>query len=319
MEAASTHIIVHFAAALVFLALFIAYHTQLRKCRFLEKNLHEHQQNYQVLAKRVEYSVAERTDELRRKNVRLSRHIDELEKDAEAGKHIQTRLLPENPMTIGDYHFRYTLYPSHYFSGDFVDWFEIDADHVGFYFADVSGHGLPSSFLTVFLKTLVSNTLEGYTNGNNSRILDPAQLLLYVNGEIMRQHFDKHLTLYYGLLTKSSNTLLCSSGGQYPFPVLISGGQQIPLSSEGAYPLGLFGFADYRNQSYNLPERFALTIASDGFLELMDGEDVLQKEADFIDLCRSGKMSEEDLLRRLKAHGAEMLPDDVTLLNITKG
>jgi len=319
MEASSTHIIIHLATALALLALFVAYNAQLRKRRHLEKSLREYQQSYQALVKRMEYSVAERTDELRRKNMRLTRLIGELERDAEAGKLIQTRLLPENPATIGDYRFRYTLYPSHYFSGDFVDWFEIDADHVGFYFADVSGHGLPSSFLTVFLKTIITNTLESYTNGNSSRILNPAEVLLYVNGEVMRHQFNKHLTLYYGVLTKSSNTLLCSNGGQYPFPVLVSDEQQIHLSPVGDYPLGLFGFADYKNQSYNLPERFTLSVASDGFLELLDGESLLQKEAVLAEICRKGETAEQDLLRRLNSRWAEALPDDITLLTITKG
>jgi len=289
-----------------------------RTRRLLQKKLREHEHAFHSLVKRLEDSVAERTDKLRRENLRQSRLLAELERDAEAGRSVQFGLLPKSPRSFAPYRFQHMLYPSRYFSGDFLDWFEIDEGHIGFYLADVSGHGLSSSFLTVLLKSLIDKTLEGYTSGNDRLILNPAGVLLHVNGEILRQRFDKHLTLVYGVIDTKANTLLYTSGGQFPFPVLVSGENDIRSIGEDAYPLGLFAFADYQNQSCALPERFSLIIASDGLLELMDGENLIERENNFAELCREGEISDRTLRKRLDLRVGEALTDDVTLLIITK-
>ena len=291
----------------------------IRKRRLLEKILHTYEQDADT--KRLRHPAVEQANELRklkRRNVRLKQLLEELEQDGEAGRRVQFSLLPRTPQRFNAYLFRHTLYPSRYFSGDFLDWFEIDEEHIGFYFADVSGHGLPSSFLTVFLKNLIDKTLDNYQSGNNRLILDPAETLHHINKEFLRQQFDKHLTLFYGIMNTTTNTLLSASGGQYPFPVLTSDENDVCVIGESAYPLGLFNFASYKNQIYSLPERFTLTIASDGFLELMEGRNLLEREAAFMQLCREGEISDLFLRKRLDLGWRETLPDDVTLLIITK-
>ena len=82
-------------------------------------------------------------------NRELRQTLKYLEQDEKAGRRIQFQLLPEDNRTFGGYTFRRRLYPSTYLSGDFVDYFPIDDRHVGFYMADVSGHGAASAFVTV--------------------------------------------------------------------------------------------------------------------------------------------------------------------------
>ena len=96
--------------------------------------------------------------ELQRQNREYRKHLETLnrelrqtlkylEQDEKAGRRIQFQLLPEDNRTFGGYTFRRRLYPSTYLSGDFVDYFPIDDRHVGFYMADVSGHGAASAFV----------------------------------------------------------------------------------------------------------------------------------------------------------------------------
>ena len=65
---------------------------------------------------------------------------------SEAGRKLQSQLLPEDQLTIGNYVFSRRLFPSTYLSGDFVDYFPINDRHCAFYVADVSGHGAASAF-----------------------------------------------------------------------------------------------------------------------------------------------------------------------------
>lgn len=46
--------------------------------------------------------------------------------------------------------------PCESLGGDFVDIFRIDDSHIGVYIADVSGHGVQASLLTVFLRSAVN-------------------------------------------------------------------------------------------------------------------------------------------------------------------
>ena len=60
---------------------------------------------------------------------------------------MQNKLLPDPFMKIQDYQFSRHLYPSMTLSGDFLDYFEINEKYVGFYIADVSGHGVSSAIV----------------------------------------------------------------------------------------------------------------------------------------------------------------------------
>ncbi|MBP7230191.1 MAG: response regulator, partial [Moraxellaceae bacterium] len=83
----------------------------------------------------------------------LERSLALLKEDQEAGRRVQLRMLPPTPHVFNeDCHFSHRIIPSLYLSGDFVDYFRMGPDRIGFYLADVSGHGASSAFVTVFLK-----------------------------------------------------------------------------------------------------------------------------------------------------------------------
>jgi DNA-binding NtrC family response regulator len=88
-------------------------------------------------------------------NRELEEALGRLRTDQEAGRQIQFRLLPADAQLFGSYRFSRRLFPSLFLSGDFIDYFAIDDSHVGFFMADVSGHGAASAFVTVMVKTLV--------------------------------------------------------------------------------------------------------------------------------------------------------------------
>ena len=68
---------------------------------------------------------------------------------------IQMRLFPPKETTIGEYHFARFIKSSAYLSGDFIDYFKIGNDHIVFYSADVSGHGVSSALVTILLKSFI--------------------------------------------------------------------------------------------------------------------------------------------------------------------
>jgi DNA-binding response OmpR family regulator len=133
-------------------------------------------------------------------NGELTQTLRQLQDDEEAGRAIQFQLLPEDNTRFGNYRFRRRLYPSMYLSGDFMDYFPIDEQHIGFYMADVSGHGAASAFVTVMLHTLIVQYRDILWQTTDITILHPQRVLQRLNRDFCRQNLDKHLTMLYGVI-----------------------------------------------------------------------------------------------------------------------
>jgi len=209
-----------------------------------------------------------------------------------------------------------SLNPSMYLSGDFVDYFSLDENHTGFYMADVSGHGAASAFVTIMLKTLIGQYCDAFWREGDDTILQPAQLLARLNRDFCRQHMDKYLTMFYGVLDGKRNALLCSSGGQFPYPILHDGREARPLHYRGR-PIGLFEDADYTEQCVDLPDTFALVLLSDGVLELLPrGGERGRILTGYVDGC---DLTMDQLALGLHVEQKTELPDDIALLIIRRG
>lgn len=251
-------------------------------------------------------------------NRELSRTVQLLQEDEEAGRNIQFQLLPRDKYSFGEYEFSRRLYPSTYLSGDFVDYFTIDESHIGFYMADVSGHGAASAFVTVMLTTMVREFREEYRVEGDATILDPEKVLDRLNREFCGQRFNKHLTLFYGVIDRENNRLLCSSGGQYPYPILHNGRDARFLAIQGL-PIGLFNYAEYQRRVVELPERFELVLVSDGVLEIMVEPSLPEKRAALLARVADKGLTMDKLTAGLGLEQKGQLPDDVTFLLIVKG
>ena len=198
-----------------------------------------------------------------------------------------------------------------------MDYFVIDGDHLGFYIADVSGHGVSSAFVTVMLKSYIGRYRELHRQNRDRGILNPAETLSRLNREIFGCHMDKYLTMFYGIIEWSNNLLRYSSGGQFPFPILFDG-QQASYVGKKSLPIGLFDFANYQTESLRLPPRFAMALISDGILETLPQTSLRDKQAFLLELIGGTDLTIENLIQQLGLDQTGPLPDDVTLLLITR-
>ena len=218
---------------------------------------------------------------------------------------------------MGPYEFERYLAPSLYLSGDFVNYFRIDVEHIGFYIADVSGHGVSSAFITVLLQSLVKNALENYKSEQDRLILDPARLLARLNTELVRQDSGKHVTIFYGVLSMRDNTLTYSNGGQLPLPILRQQDCVETLKLPGT-AVGLFDFATYTNSKMQLPDTFDLVVFSDGILDIMVNESLPEKQTRLETIVDQEDLDMSKVVARSGINQYESLPDDVTILMIKR-
>lgn len=250
-------------------------------------------------------------------NEQLRQTLRRLQEDEAAARRIQFQLLPENDKVYRNYRFHRHLLTSQYLSGDFVDYFPIDGDHLGFYIADVSGHGVSSAFVTVMLKSYIGRYRELHRQNRDRGILNPAETLSRLNREVFSCHMDKYLTIFYGVIDWGANRLRYSSGGQFPFPILFDGEQAAYLGKK-SLPIGLFDFASYKTESLQLPPAFALVLISDGILETLPQASLRDKQAFLLETVRGIDLTIENLIQALGLDQAGPLPDDVTLLLVER-
>ena len=273
--------------------------------------------NHALERARLRRENREHREHLEAINEQLQQTLRRLREDETAARRIQFQLLPENDKAYRNYRFSRHLLTSQYLSGDFVDYFAIDGEHLGFYIADVSGHGVSSAFVTVMLKSYMSRYRELYRQNRDKGILNPAETLSRLNREIFGCHMDKYLTMFYGVIHWPNNQLRYSSGGQFPFPILFDGEQASYLGKK-SLPVGLFDFASYQIESLDLPRWFAMVLISDGILETLPQTTLRDKQAFLLDRIQNTELDIENLIQVLGLDCAGPLPDDVTLLLVTR-
>ncbi len=257
----------------------------------------------------LERKVEERTAE-------LAASLEIIEKDEEAGKKIQFKLLPKNNKNLDNIFFTRELFPSLYLSGDFVDYFRIDKRYIGFYIADVSGHGASSAFITVYLKSMISGFIGSYNHNDVNLILKPDMLLNVINQALIKEDLGKYLTIFYGLIDLQTNTLDYSTGGQFPFPIFIDKKEKKFLQIKGP-PVGLLKVAKYKKESLQLPDDFSIMFMSDGILEILLDKSLKEQEQELLDML-SFDTSVSELVDKIGIKNGRPLPDDITILNVRR-
>ncbi len=266
----------------------------------------------------LEKKLIEWDRELENANDALKRSIETIEKDVKAGRAIQNKLLPENNQTILNFKFSHYLEPSLYLSGDFLDYFKINDQFVGFYFIDVSGHGASSAFITILIKSYISSFISKNRRENDNTILDPKNLIRIINKLLLKEKLGKHLTIFYGLIDNINNKLIFSNAGQFPFPILFSHGTTEFLNEKG-FPVGLIKNSQYKNYEKDLPKDFTLFLLSDGFLDILPISDLKLQQEFLLSTFLDDSITIDDIPEKFGLESIKEFPDDITCLIIKSG
>lgn len=263
----------------------------------------------------LEEKITARTQELEAANTQLQQTVAELEAGERAGKQVQFKLLPAQHMSYGDYHCSHTLQPSDFMSGDFVDYFALDASKVVFYIADVAGHGVASAFVTVFLKRFIGALYEQFQRGDSTALADPAALLSKLNRELLSENITKYIAIFYGVLDTQKQEIAYANAGAYPWPLRCQYQQPAEFLELKSTPVGMFETSSYHNQTMTLAEGSALFIFSDGILDTLPETTTEQKLQRIRQSC-SADTTITALMSALSIDSAQPLPDDLTILKL---
>ena len=260
------------------------------------------------------------SSELERTNHELQESLRLLKQDQLAGLEVQKSLMPESPLKFGDYEISHSITPSLYLSGDFVGYNFVLDRYLLFYFADVSGHGASSAFVTVLLRFMIGRVIRRHQLEQDYAALAqaPDGLVEHINSELLATGLGKHLTIVAGSLDTQTNSLRYVVGAQQPQPILITGGKAQYLAGSGK-PVGIFEEANWRIEELSLPEDFAFVLLSDGVFDLIPEKDLALKEQKLLSYLEKDSDRIDNLKEKIFVDYVEAPQDDISVLLLSRG
>ena len=188
--------------------------------------------------------------------------VDNLTEQLRLAGLVQQDFLPVQLPSTDRIRWATVFLPAEWVSGDIYNIVRIDEQYIGFYVADVVGHGMPAALLTIFLKQalVMRETVE-----NNYRIFSPAEAMKNLNVRMSGQKLSGYqfATCCYCLLNIQTLQLTCARAG-HPYPVLIRPGEQPQQLEVRGSLLGIFKDAEYVQHTIELQPHDKLLIYSDG-------------------------------------------------------
>ena len=130
---------------------------------------------------------------------------------------IQSSILPKNS-TYGKLKLSGIYDPSDDVSGDLYDMIKIDENRSAFYIADVMGHGVKASIMTMFLKVTMSAIFDKHPD------YSPSEVFLNLRKKFTKLQIDssQYFTAWLGIFDSRDDSLVFSNAGHNCPPLIYS-------------------------------------------------------------------------------------------------
>jgi serine phosphatase RsbU (regulator of sigma subunit)/anti-anti-sigma regulatory factor len=185
-----------------------------------------------------------------------------LRRDLERAEVIQRALLPRSPPPMEGYCIQAVYRPGQHVGGDLYDVVRLGEQHLAFYLADATGHGVTSAMLSVLFKQrlVLADPATGLA-------LPPAEVLAAVNRSICETHAAPglFLTAVFGLLDTSDASLTLASAGHPPV-LHARDGRDMRLIRRTGPALGLAPDARFGQERLQLLAGDRILLYTDGLL-----------------------------------------------------
>ena len=268
---------------------------------------------------------------LEEKNQRLNQAYQLIENDLKAAAEMQASLLPQDKLHIDHIKCHWFFQPSLFVSGDMLNFFRLDHEHIGFYSVDVSGHGVKSAMLSVILSRVLSH---GSTNGLVKRkindfpyysITPPAEVVAELNAQYQMTATNTiYFTMVYGVLNIWTGEGKLTRAG-HPRPIIVHKDGRVVVIDEGDVPVGFIAESNYQEIPFHLEQGSRLYLYTDGITECENLHEEVFGEDKMISLLKDHHQQtlghtlndlQQQLLAWRKDVVKEGFDDDVSMLAI---
>lgn len=222
-------------------------------------------------------SLQKANTELVAVNEQIERSNKRMTRDLNAAAKVQQSLLPAAAIDIPRSVAAWKYVPCNELAGDFLNIFPLDDEHVGMFVVDVSGHGVPSSLLSVTIGAFLTNRVSDSSllvrpgkDGGANVVVPPAEVVTQLNNLFQADNqAGLYFTILYGILHTPSGRLRFCSGGHPPLLHVPKAGP-LKLFEVESFPVGFVPDVEFAEESLDLAPGDRLYLYSDGVPEAMD-------------------------------------------------
>lgn len=199
------------------------------------------------------------------------KHYEKLKGDIEFAKQIQRKALPDDGIYWNAIKTYSAYHPSEDLGGDLFDILKVNDDIIAFYISDVSGHGVRSSLMTIFLRQVI--------RGMKSAAVDPVEVL----DEILKAYRDldldreQYISLIYGVYNRKTRGLSLVNAGHNCLPLVIEnkGNDGIKLTEleiSGMPMCSLLSVSNHKVRNLQMEKGDRILLYTDGITESFNKE-----------------------------------------------
>lgn len=180
---------------------------------------------------------------------KIERLYHQLNNEIEKAHKIHQHLLPKTIPSIEGFSFAAFYQPAELLGGDFYDVMKIGSKLI-IYLSDVSGHGLDTSMLSIFIK----QTINGFLSFTSPEHITPENILQYLTLQFRKESYPEEMFICIFLLVLDLETreMIYTGAGFQDTPFLQQGsGERVRLLSKGLFintilPLEVMNFQEKR-------------------------------------------------------------------------
>jgi serine phosphatase RsbU (regulator of sigma subunit) len=261
----------------------------------------------------VVFVVDRLTGQRRQLSQLVRQQRDELTREIETAALVQRRLLPSRAPAIDGFDIAGRMVAARTVGGDYFDYLELPAGHLGLAIADVSGKGVSAALLMSSVKMAL--------RAGAPRALSPDRSLRNLNSSFYEvTEADRYVTLFYGNLDTAQGLLEYTNAGHLPPLLFHRATGEIEWLETGGTVIGLFPAAEYQCGQAWLQPGDILILYTDGVTEATNaaGEEfAIERLAETLrqSFTDSAKQLLESIYCAVHAfRGTSVLEDDLTLV-----
>ncbi|KXG73881.1 SpoIIE family protein phosphatase [Thermotalea metallivorans] len=236
-----------------------------------------------------------------------------MKSDLNFAKQLQHKILPENRIYNHTLKIASKYIPSEILGGDVYDVIEINDDDLGMYIADVSGHGVTSSMMTMFIRQTLKNL--------GDKAIDPAVTLQYLYHRYRELNIDDqyYITIFYGVYNKGTRLFTYANAGHNCMPILINKNGVEEISIGGLPICTIFEEVDYEKRQVILEKGDKLLFYTDGISEAYNVQEGFFQNTKVLEVCLENRDKGTELLidaviDRVKHFATEEIKDDIAIM-----